>query len=403
MPMQVWPALDMAAPQRGVGGGGHVGVVVDDHGVLATALHEHRDQALCARRHDLAAGGGRAGEGDLVDARARQRGARLAQPGDDLQHLRPLRHRRRPGLRQPHADAGRVLARLEDDGVAGRQGVGQRPHRREDRVVPRADDPDDAQRLVLEVGALVGGHQAGRHPPATEHLRGVLGRPLDVVDRQGDLEDGVGVRLAVLAVHQVGQLGDAAGASRPSRPAGGHAGPASPGPATTGPPRGRGRRPPAPARDRARGGWRAPGRWPGRGRRRCPDLRRCRRRASCADATARAGGSPAGTTLQGHLDAGRLFADVSAAVELHPRACAVTGTSCGVRIEQIDDPLMRQIRYLDELVDELARGRPMEECCAPSAGPGRAGPARGGCAAGRSTSVAGTHPRWLPRSLRQVR
>ena len=39
----------------------------------------------------------------------------------------------------------------------------------------------------------------------------------------------------------------------------------------------------------------------------------------------------------------------------------ITGTVCGVRIEEIDDPLMRKIRYLDKLVDELAKGRPMEK------------------------------------------
>ena len=46
---------------------------------------------------------------------------------------------------------------------------------------------------------------------------------------------------------------------------------------------------------------------------------------------------------------------------LHPNAAKITGVICGVRIEDIEDPLMRNIRYLDKLVDELARGRPMEK------------------------------------------
>lgn len=46
---------------------------------------------------------------------------------------------------------------------------------------------------------------------------------------------------------------------------------------------------------------------------------------------------------------------------LHPNAAQITGTICGVRIQEIDDPLMRKIRYLDKLVDELAKGRPMEK------------------------------------------
>lgn len=43
-----------------------------------------------------------------------------------------------------------------------------------------------------------------------------------------------------------------------------------------------------------------------------------------------------------------------------PLRFRVTGTICGVRVEMIDDPLMREIRILDKLVDELAQGRPME-------------------------------------------
>jgi hypothetical protein len=46
---------------------------------------------------------------------------------------------------------------------------------------------------------------------------------------------------------------------------------------------------------------------------------------------------------------------------LHPNAGKITGTICGVRIEEIEHPLMRNIRYLDKLVDELAKGRPMEK------------------------------------------
>lgn len=46
---------------------------------------------------------------------------------------------------------------------------------------------------------------------------------------------------------------------------------------------------------------------------------------------------------------------------LHPNASKITGSICGVRIAEIEDPLMRNIRYLDKLVDELAKGRPMEK------------------------------------------
>ena len=46
---------------------------------------------------------------------------------------------------------------------------------------------------------------------------------------------------------------------------------------------------------------------------------------------------------------------------LHPNASKITGVICGVRIEEIEDPLIRNIRYLDKLVNELAKGRPMDK------------------------------------------
>ena len=49
------------------------------------------------------------------------------------------------------------------------------------------------------------------------------------------------------------------------------------------------------------------------------------------------------------------------APSLHPNAGKINGVICGVRIEGIESPLMRKIRYMDKLVDELAKGRPMEK------------------------------------------
>lgn len=46
---------------------------------------------------------------------------------------------------------------------------------------------------------------------------------------------------------------------------------------------------------------------------------------------------------------------------LNPNAPLITGTICGYRIEEIDNPLTKQVRYLDKLVDELAKGRKMEK------------------------------------------
>jgi hypothetical protein len=65
--------------------------------------------------------------------------------------------------------------------------------------------------------------------------------------------------------------------------------------------------------------------------------------------------------LNGHLSAGTTFEEFFAQAHLNPSATLITGTICGHRVEEIDDPLMQQIRYLDKLVDELARGRAMEK------------------------------------------
>jgi hypothetical protein len=64
--------------------------------------------------------------------------------------------------------------------------------------------------------------------------------------------------------------------------------------------------------------------------------------------------------LQELLDADAPFEVFFAEARLNPNASSITGVVCGVRVETIDDPLMQKIRYLDKLVDELAKGRPIE-------------------------------------------
>lgn len=60
--------------------------------------------------------------------------------------------------------------------------------------------------------------------------------------------------------------------------------------------------------------------------------------------------------LDAKVDLERFFTE---APQMNPDRSKVTGVICGVRIEDIDDPLMRELRILDKLVDELAKGRPM--------------------------------------------
>lgn len=66
--------------------------------------------------------------------------------------------------------------------------------------------------------------------------------------------------------------------------------------------------------------------------------------------------------LKEQLDSGATFAAFfDSAPILNPKREQITGMICGYRVEEIEDPLMKQIRYLDKLVDELAKGKSMEK------------------------------------------
>ena len=66
--------------------------------------------------------------------------------------------------------------------------------------------------------------------------------------------------------------------------------------------------------------------------------------------------------LQQQIDSKNNFETFFAeAPQLHPNVSKITGVICGYRIEDIEDPLMRKVRYLDKLIDELAKGKPMEK------------------------------------------
>jgi hypothetical protein len=65
--------------------------------------------------------------------------------------------------------------------------------------------------------------------------------------------------------------------------------------------------------------------------------------------------------LRRQLDQEATFAEFFDAARVNPAASLISGTVCGVRVEDIDDPLMQKIRYLDKLVEELARGKSMDK------------------------------------------
>jgi hypothetical protein len=66
--------------------------------------------------------------------------------------------------------------------------------------------------------------------------------------------------------------------------------------------------------------------------------------------------------LQQQIEQGiDLEAFFARAPAIHPNAALIAGVVCGVRVEAVQDPLMQKIRYLDKLIDELAKGKPMQK------------------------------------------
>jgi hypothetical protein len=66
--------------------------------------------------------------------------------------------------------------------------------------------------------------------------------------------------------------------------------------------------------------------------------------------------------LEAHLNKKTTFEDFFAqAPKLNPARALITGVVCGVRVEDIEEPLMRELRYLDKLIDELAKGKAMDK------------------------------------------
>jgi len=66
-------------------------------------------------------------------------------------------------------------------------------------------------------------------------------------------------------------------------------------------------------------------------------------------------------TLQQQIDENATFESFFQKAKLNPNAELITGVICGYRVEEIENPLTQQVRYLDKLVDELAKGKKMEK------------------------------------------
>nr|WP_255724384.1 DUF2200 domain-containing protein [Terrimonas ginsenosidimutans] len=70
-------------------------------------------------------------------------------------------------------------------------------------------------------------------------------------------------------------------------------------------------------------------------------------------------------TLQKHIDDRTDFENFFAQAKLNPNVSKITGVICGYRVEEIEDKVIQQVRYLDKLIDELAKGKAMEKILRP--------------------------------------
>jgi len=66
-------------------------------------------------------------------------------------------------------------------------------------------------------------------------------------------------------------------------------------------------------------------------------------------------------SLQEHLDSKTNFETFFAQAQINPNVSKITGVICGYRVEEIEDKVIQQVRYLDKLIDELAKGKSMEK------------------------------------------
>ena len=67
------------------------------------------------------------------------------------------------------------------------------------------------------------------------------------------------------------------------------------------------------------------------------------------------------TQLEKHIRLESTIEEFFAAAKLNPKASSITGVVCGVRVEEVENPLSQKARYMDKLVDELAKGKAMEK------------------------------------------
>ncbi len=200
------PGVLHGAPHDVGGGFVQVGVLGDDDTVLATEFQQNGGQGLRALGGHRPARRDAAREREFVQAGLDERLARGPVSVQVLQDGGKVRNGPLPGPNEPFSHAGRDLAGLEDDGVPGRERVGEDGCGSEQGEVPRADDADHAVGLVFDPCALVGHGGAGRNLPASQDARGVVSGVLQVLESPEHFHAGVVEGLAVLGVNECGAL-----------------------------------------------------------------------------------------------------------------------------------------------------------------------------------------------------
>ena len=193
----------VAGRHRGVGGHVEIGVGEHEHVVLRPAEGLDALAVLRSRLVDVAGDRRRADEADGGDVGV------LEEPVDGdfvaMHDVEASRWEAGRGeqLGEEHRRRRILLAGLEHERVAARQGVGEHPHRHHRRKVERGDPGDDAERLADRVDV-----DAGRRllrVAALHQVRDAAGE-LDVLQAAGDLAEGVAQHLAVLGGEQAGDL-----------------------------------------------------------------------------------------------------------------------------------------------------------------------------------------------------
>jgi hypothetical protein len=185
-----------------------VGVVADDHRVLAAELEDDGGEVVDAGLEDALAVADRSGEDDLVDAGGDEGGAGGAVAGDELDEVDAVALGAQ-GLVEDLLDAGGgpggPLADLHEGGVAGHDRGDRGGEHVLQREVPRADDADDAERVVLDAGRLVD-QEAGGDLLRPEGLLGVGQVPAHGLAHGPQLDGGVLEGLAGVAGDHAAQL-----------------------------------------------------------------------------------------------------------------------------------------------------------------------------------------------------